>query len=84
MMVVPFFFFVFLKMNKAWSNAPSGILKNLNLVHESMVLKNLNLVHFSLFFFLKVVMQVMIFFLENKWVRHVWTPQINKKKIFEY
>ena len=56
MMVVPFFFLLFfLKMNKAWSNAPSGILKNLNLVHESMVLKNLNLVHFSLFFFLKVV-----------------------------
>ena len=46
-------------MNEAWSNAPS-------LGHESMVLKNLNLVHFSLFFFLKVVMQVMIFFLENK------------------
>ena len=46
-------------MNEAWSNAPS-------LGHESMVLKNLNLVHFSLFFFLKVVMQVMIFFFRKQ------------------
>ena len=46
-------------MNEAWSNAPS-------LGHESMVMENLDLIHFSLFSFLKVVMQVMIFFLENK------------------
>ena len=69
------FFFFLGKLNEAWSNAPS-------LGHESMVLKNLNLVHFSLFFFLKVVMQVMISFLENKWVRHVWMPQINKKNLW--
>ena len=43
MMMVPFFFF-FLKMNEAWSNAPS-------LRYEFMVLKNLNLINFYLFSF---------------------------------
>ena len=51
MMMVPLsFYFLFLKMNEVWSNAPS-------LGHEFMILKNVNLIIFFL-----IVMQVMIFF----------------------
>ena len=58
MMMVPLsFYFLFLKMNEVWSNAPS-------LGHEFMILKNVNLIifffnsdagdDFFFFFFLKI------------------------------